>query len=53
MIGRSLVNAELVKLMDTSERTLALLEHNDKTSDDWLLPPMGIARAKKIIDGVD
>ena len=46
-------NAELVKLMDTSERTLALLERNDKTSDDWLLPPMGIARAKKIIDGVD
>lgn len=44
---------ELIKLMGTAERTLTLLEGNDKTSDDWLLPPMGIARAKKIIDGVD
>ena len=44
---------ELIKLMGTAERTLTLLESNDKTSDDWLLPPMGIARAKKIIDGVD
>ena len=46
-------NTELVKLMGTAERSMVTLESNDQTADDWLLPPMGVTRAKQILDGLD
>lgn len=43
-------NAELMKMMVASERTMTALESNDKTPDDWILPPMGVAKAKTLLD---
>lgn len=46
-------NTELVKLMGTAERSMVTLEGNDQTADDWLLPPMGVARAQQVLEGLD
>ena len=43
-------NAELIRLMNASERSMTALEDNDQTTDDWLLPPMGIAKARDLLD---